>query len=113
MPVIGGWDADVFTAVGAMASVAVGCDTVAVGATMGGVSVGADSVGSAVGGSVGGRDVGLTVGPIEQPDNVRITILIRMVLFFIFSPIYFLYEIRAYFEAASVTVPLCIVLVMY
>jgi len=87
MPVTGGRDVDVFAAVGAMASVAVGCSTVAVGATTGGVSVGAGSVGSTVGGSVGGKDVGETVGPIEQAVNVRIKILVRLILIFIFSPI--------------------------
>ena len=74
---------DVFTAVGAMASVAVGCGAVVVGATTGGGFVAADSVGSAVGGSVVGRDVGETVGPSEQAVSVMITILIKMVRFFI------------------------------
>ena len=100
MPVTGGRDVEVFAAVGRMASVGVGCGTVAVGATTGGVSVGTGSVGSVVGGSVGGRDVGETVGPSEQAVNVRIKILVRLILIFIFSPIS-VGVILAYFQGGG------------
>ena len=119
MPTTGGRDVDVFAVVGAMASVevgatakvAVGCTAVSVGITTGGVSVAAGSVGSTVGGMVVGRDVGVTTAPGEQAASVRITILIRMVLFFILSPVS-VYDSRI-FRSGECSKSLRVVLSMY
>ena len=98
-------------AVDAMASVAVGCSAVSVGITTGGVSVAGGSVGNTVGGRVVGRDVGVTTGPSEQAARVRITILIKIVLLFIRSPIS-RYDSRI-FEPLSVAISLRVVLSIY